>query len=189
MNRLKRLLPSQDIDALLGDITEERRHRSRPWYWGQIAALIIVGSFREIRRHPLLTLRATAVGFVALAAYVSLWVGLLYGLQQFAYTFPDVFSFNQIGDVAKRSIIAGVWLTFLAGFSLCGWIAGLLHRRHGIALVLPFAGLAGLAVIKLLAPRPTDSALIVAVRLIHFVSIPAAILVGGYWSTRKARMT
>jgi len=189
MNVLKRLLPSQDIDALLGDITEEKRLRSSLWYWGQIAAVIIVASFRECRRHPLLTLRATSVGFVAMAAYISLWVELLHGLQQLAYAFPDAFSFNQLNDVARRSIVAGVWLMFLAGFSLCGWLVGLLHQRHGIALVLPFALLAGLTTIVLLAPRPGDSHLIFAIRLIHFASIPATILVGGYWSTHQKRTT
>ena len=189
MRLLRRLFPSPDIDALLGDITEEARHRSRFWYCGQIAAVVVVGSFRELRRHPLLALRATAVGIVALVAYISLWVGLFHGLQQFAYTFPDAFSLNQLGDIARRLVIAGVWLALLTGFSLCGWIVGRLHRHHGIALVLPFAGLAGLATIVLLAPQPADSRLIFAVRLIHFASVPATIVVGGYWSTRGVRTT
>jgi hypothetical protein len=189
MNMLKRLLPSQDIDALLGDIVEEMKHRSALWYWMQMLAVLVVGTFREVRAHWLLTLRATAFGFVALAAYISLWVGLFYGLQQLAYVFPDAFSFNQLNNVGQRSTIAGVWLMFLAGFSLCGWIVGRLHRLSGIALVLPFAGLAGLATIYVLAPRSGDSQLIFTIRLIHFASIPAMILVGGYWSTRRERTT
>ena len=39
MTILNRLLPSQDIDALLGDIVEERqRGRSASWYWLQLGA-------------------------------------------------------------------------------------------------------------------------------------------------------
>ena len=82
-----------------------------------------------------------------MAAYISLWVGLFYGLQQFVYVFPNIFSFNEVSHTAQRSIVVGIWLAFLAGFSLCGWTVGRFHRTHGIALVLPFAALAGLAAI------------------------------------------
>ena len=61
---LRRLLPSPDTDALLGDITEEAHNRSRLWYWGQIAAVLVIGSRRDVRRHPLLALRSTAIGIV-----------------------------------------------------------------------------------------------------------------------------
>jgi hypothetical protein len=187
MTILERLLPSQDVAALVGDIVEESKQRSTLWYWVQILAVLVVGTFREVRAHWLLTLRATAVGSIALAAYVSLWVGVFYELQQFVYAFPNTFSFNLVGDAVQRSIIAGVWLAFLAGFSLCGWTVGRSHRRHGIALVPPFAGLAGLALIRLLTPWAASPRLIFMVKLIHIVTIPAAIIIGGYWSTRRVR--
>jgi hypothetical protein len=63
---LERLLPSQDIDALLGDIDEEARRRSPFWYWGQIVAAIVVGSYRAVRKHPFLALRAVGVGLLTL---------------------------------------------------------------------------------------------------------------------------
>ena len=187
MTMLERLLPSQDVAALLGDIVEESKQRSNLWYWTQILAVLVVGMFREIRSHWLLTLRATAVGSLALAAYISLWVGLFYLLQQFFYVFPNMLSFNRLSDTVQRSIIAGVWLTFLAGFSLCGWTVGRFHRHHGLALVLPFAGLAGLATVVLLTPGAASPLLNVIVKLIHTVSIPSAIIVGGYWSTLRVR--
>ena len=46
MTTLKRLLPAHDIDALLGDIAEERPRRSRFWYWSQLLALVVVASWR-----------------------------------------------------------------------------------------------------------------------------------------------
>ena len=184
---LERLLPSQDVAALLGDIVEESKQRSTLWYWTQILAVLVVGIFREIRSHWLLTLRATAVGSLALAAYISLWVGLFYLLQQFFYVFPNMLSFNRLSDTVQRSISAGVWLTFLAGFSLCGWVVGRFHRRHGIALVLPFAGLAVFAVDVLVTPGATSTWLNFLVKLIQIVSVPAAIIIGGYWSTRRVR--
>jgi len=186
MMTIKRLLPSADIDALVGDIVEESKHRSGLWYWTQILALLVVGTFREVRAHWLLTLRATAVGSVAIAAYISLWVGLFYGLQQFVYLFPNIFSFNEVSDTVQRSIIASVWLAFLAGFSLCGWTVGRFHRTHGIALVVPFAALAGLATIYLVAPGTPSPRLTFILKLVHITLVPAAIIVGGYWSTRTA---
>jgi hypothetical protein len=191
MALIERLLPSPDVAALLGDINEEARHRSRLWYWGQIAAVVVIGLFREVAGHPLLAVRAIGLGIVALAAYIALWVGLFYGLQQFFYAFPDSFilnqfSLNQFSDTVSRWIIAGVWLTFLGGFSLCGWTVGRLHRSHGIALVLPFAGLIALITIYLLARVGPDSRLISTLKFIHVASIPAIIVIGGYWSTRRA---
>ena len=60
---LRRLLPSHDIDALLGDIAEESRRRSRLWLWMQLAAVLIVGSWHDVRKHRLLALRAVSTGF------------------------------------------------------------------------------------------------------------------------------
>src|SRR5262245_47576666 len=63
---LKRLVPAQDHDALLGDLNEEyQRGRSVGWYCLQIVAAIVVGSWRDIRSHCTLAVRATVVGFVA----------------------------------------------------------------------------------------------------------------------------
>jgi hypothetical protein len=58
---LERLLPSSDIDALLGDIAEEAPRRSRVWYWSQLFAVVVVASWRDVRAHTLLALRAFAV--------------------------------------------------------------------------------------------------------------------------------
>jgi hypothetical protein len=64
---LQRLLPSQDIDALLGDITEEALQRSRLRYWGQVCAPPVVGSWHDVRRHPALALRAVGIGLFTLS--------------------------------------------------------------------------------------------------------------------------
>jgi hypothetical protein len=50
MTTIKRLLPSQDIDALLGDIAEEAPRRSRLWHWCQLLAIVVVASWRDARR-------------------------------------------------------------------------------------------------------------------------------------------
>src|SRR5262249_11793863 len=67
---LQRLLPSQDHSALIGDLQEERqRGRSMAWDVWQSLAPIVVGSWRDIRGHRLLTLGAMGVGIAALVVY------------------------------------------------------------------------------------------------------------------------
>ena len=72
MTFLHRLLPSHDIDALLGDIAEERSRRSRFWYWSQLLAIVVVASWRDIRNHPPIALRAIVTGFATLTV-CSAW--------------------------------------------------------------------------------------------------------------------
>jgi hypothetical protein len=46
---LKRLVPAQDHDVLLGDLCEEyQRGRSLAWYWAQILAATVVGSWKDL---------------------------------------------------------------------------------------------------------------------------------------------
>src|SRR5512138_2858613 len=96
MTMLKRLLPSQDIDSLLGDIAEEAPRRSRRWYWSQLLAVVVVASWRDARRHPWLALRAIATGFAALTLY--------FGTVQLIGRFIRVLSNGGY-------YIAGYWLT------------------------------------------------------------------------------
>src|SRR5215467_6993287 len=96
MTILKRLLPSQDIDALLGDIAEEAARRSRVWYWSQLLAVVVVASWRDAWKHPWLALRAIATGVGALALY-----------------FRAVFLLGRVVVVLTNGgyYIAGHWLT------------------------------------------------------------------------------
>src|SRR5262252_6188870 len=63
---LKRLVPTQDHDVLLGDLSEEyQRGRSTAWYLLQILAAIIVGSWRDVRTHRITAARAVITGILA----------------------------------------------------------------------------------------------------------------------------
>ena len=63
---LKRLVPAQDHDALLGDLSEEyQRGRSIAWYWLQIFVAIVVRSWKDVRGHTLVAARAIVTGLVA----------------------------------------------------------------------------------------------------------------------------
>jgi hypothetical protein len=136
---LERLLPSQDINALLGDIDEERRHRSVLWYWGQIAAAIVVGSYREMRRHPLQALRAIGIGlFITLVVVLLLEPALTrivrvlsegagYRVGPYSLTLPpNGFRYFPV-------------LVNVLAFASSGWLIARLDRSRGVAIVLPWA--------------------------------------------------
>jgi hypothetical protein len=151
---LKRLVPAQDHDALLGDLCEEyQRGRSIAWYWMQILAGIVVGSWRDARAHWVLALRASAVGLALFPA-----AGLLHLRDRLAYV--------QVVLIYGLSNRPHHWLSVLgphtfvfsdlisaAGFVASGWVIVRLHRSHGIALVMPFtAVIAALALTDFLRP-------------------------------------
>src|SRR6476646_1916691 len=74
---LKRLVPAQNHDILLGDLHEEyQRGRSVAWYWLQILAAIVVRSWKDVRANPLVAARAVVTGLIAqmflLSAFSSL---------------------------------------------------------------------------------------------------------------------
>ena len=63
---LKRLVPTQDHDILLGDLCEEyQRGRSIVWYWLQILAAIAIRSLKDVRANPLVAARAVITGLLA----------------------------------------------------------------------------------------------------------------------------
>src|SRR5580765_4012540 len=135
---LRRLLPSQDIDALLGDITEEAPHRSHLWLWGQIAAVIVVGSFRDIRRHPLLALRAVAVGIAVLAVGALMFEPIIRTSLRLSDLVENAWFRSVDRTLLERlnntAFLVSVTALFYGGLAASGWVVGRLHRRHGITM-------------------------------------------------------
>ena len=200
MTTLKQLLPSQDIDALLGDIAEERSRRSRLWYWTQIVAIVVVGSWRVARAHPLLALRAIATGTVALTAYF--WMVSVAGRVVVVLSNGGYY-------------VAGHWLTLphppgppppydtlvalgidAVGFVIAGWAIVHLHRAYGVAMTLPFVFLTMLMGVVVLVILTTDTGPGTRTMPLHefvatfgtlFLSIPGGILAGGVFALRKRR--
>jgi hypothetical protein len=123
VNLLRRLLPSQDIDALLGDLCEEYQHgRSTIWYWMQIVAAIVVGSWKEARTNKSVALGAIAAG---VGFQIAVGSGLLFvrvAVRQAGYPvtwlIADLLHFS--GDVAV------------------GWVFVRLYRSYGITMLLVF---------------------------------------------------
>ena len=161
---LKRLVPAHDHDALLGDLSEDFQHdRSAFWYWAQIVAAIVVGSFRDMRAHWVLALRSIAIGAASFVAYfqvVGIWI------------------LNNFHPVVPASLLP--WIFFLAGFVWSGWIIGRSHRAYGITLVIPFAAAMGVLGLTDLARSAMNPHAWTLWLLLKPLLIPFAILLGGY---------
>jgi hypothetical protein len=199
MRFLKRLLPSQDIDALLGDIAEESRRRSRLWYWSQIAAAIVVGSWRDVRKHPSLAVRAVATGLVTLTIYFTIVAAIAqvmwvlanggYYLAGYWLTLPRGPLPSPYGELAVLTVNA-------LGFGLSGWAVVRFHRDHGLATAMPFLVIVTLLALILLRIVVTDSGpgtrTMPIVQMIWtfgslFLSIPGAVFLGGLLGTQPSR--
>jgi hypothetical protein len=196
---LQRLIPSQDHTALLGDLQEERRHgRSKAWYVFQILAAIIVGSWKDVRTHRLLALRAIGIGIAALVLYFFAAGALLNFVQRRLY--EGILVGNHWIYWRERpqswifvSYVVPVWVH--VGFLFSGWVIGRLHRAHGIMFVVAFAAFGQLLVIVLyivsyillvshiMAPSSHDSSN-------DFYFSPLwmifCIVIGGFFATRRA---
>jgi hypothetical protein len=188
---LRRLLPSADTDAVLGDITEEARHRSRLWYWGQLCALLVVASSRDVRRHPLLALRAIGVGMATLVVMFAPASALL----------------RMVRVLSEGGYYVGpYWLTLppnafrwfpglvnTLGFAASGWTIARFHRSYGIAMLMPFALLACVFPAIVIVNLATYRGLAVvwtAPRIggvISSLSLPAWVLVGGMLGTAPTK--
>jgi hypothetical protein len=188
---LRRLLPPQDIDALLGDITEEARHRSTLWYWGQIVAVIVVGSLHDVRKHPLLARRAIAVGIVTLVvmfAPASALLRVVRVLSEGGY-YVGPYWLTLPPNAIRR--LPGLVNTL--GFAASGWTIARFHRSHGITMLLPFALLACVfpaIVLVNLAIYGGPWTILTAPRvggMISSLTLPAWILVGGLLALSPAR--
>ena len=72
---LERFAVLDNYAALSGDLTEEYRSgRSAGWYWRQVLVAILVGVWKEILDHKLLTIRAIATGW-----FVEYWIYFPFG--------------------------------------------------------------------------------------------------------------
>ena len=190
MNLLRRLLPSQDTDALLGDITEEARHRSRLWYWAQIVAVIVVGSWRDVRRHPVLAFRAVGVGLITLVVAFAPARALLHVVRVLSeggyYVGPYWLTLPPH---------AFMWLPVVLnplGFVASGWTVARVHRAHGIAMLLPWTLLVCVlpALVLLLMFRdaqPLPPTAPAVGGIISTLSLPLWVAIGGVLGVRPLR--
>ena len=199
MTALKRLLPSHDIDGLLGDIAEERPRRSRFWYWSQLLAIVVVASWRDIRDHPLIALRAIVTGFAMLTVCFGVALAIGYVLRVLSngghYFGGYWLTLTHLTDRWPYDPLA-VITTNALGFFLSGWTIVRLYRAHGIAMAISFLIMATLlALVPLVIvlndtgpdTRSMPIAQIVGIFGTLFLSIPGGILLGGVLGLHSRR--
>ncbi len=190
---LQRLIPSQDHTALLGDLQEERRRgRSTVWYIFQILAAIVVGCWRDIWTHRLLTLRAIGIGIAALVVYFFAAGALLNFVQRRLYEGILVGNHWIYWRERPQSwifvrYVVPVWVH--AGFLFSGWVIGRLHRAHGITFAVAFASVLAMLLLALFVvasvrvayatPHPGDTN-------ISPLWILLCVVIGGWFATRRA---
>jgi hypothetical protein len=186
---LERLLPSQDIDALLGDIDEEARRRSPFWYWGQIVAAIVVGSYRAVRQHPFLALRAVGVGLLTLVvvfAPASPLLRVVRVLSESGYYVGPYWL--TLPPNAFRYLPA---LVNMLGFAASGWMIARVDREHGIATVMAWAlivcAISAYAIVDLLTyhghPIPLTGPVVSG--FLSSLSLPLWTMLGGVLGLRR----
>jgi hypothetical protein len=184
MTLLERLLPSHDLNALLGDIDEESHRRSRLWYWGQIGAAIVVGSYRETRKHPLQALRAMGIGLFTLVVVLLpqpalthvvrvLSEGSGYNIGPYSLTLPpNAFRYFPV-------------LVNVLAFTASGWLIARHDRARGIAMVMPWAllvcGLPAYAIVDFVTYQGPSIAWTGprTLGLLSSLSLPAWVVIGG----------
>jgi hypothetical protein len=178
---LRRLVPNENHDALLGDLCEEyQRDRSLRWYRAQILAAIVVGSLKNVRRHWLLALRAIAIGAATFVAY----------FQVFGIMVLNKVHWIRLPGLAGFFVMTSLF--FHAGFAASGWAIVRSHRQYGIALAVPFATLmAALTLTDAVTHLWTSHSWTTFEMLFDLLVkplFPASILAGGYAATRRARL-
>lgn len=194
MTLLKRLLPAHDVDALLGDILEESRHRSRIWYWSQLLAVVLVASWKDLRTHKSLALRATVTGALALPVFflpASLVVRVVRVLSEGGYYVGPYW----LTLPRNALLIVTPVLVDLTGFGLSGWIVARFHRDHGFAMVLPYMLvvllLATISLVRLLtgyAASPVGLgglSLMSVTRILAMLSLPACVAAGAVLGLKR----
>jgi len=192
MTLVKRLLPSADIDALLGDIAEESRHRSRPWYWAQLAAVVIVGSWRDVRAHKWLAVRATATGLLALPVFFAPAIVVLQAIR--VLTDGGYYVGRYWLTLPHEALDMAAFVFNLTGFFLSGWIVTRCHRAHGVAMVLPYLLLVCLipvaATMRLLTDTQAGRALngpspLFVAAVLAILSLPGWVLAGAALGAKR----
>ena len=124
---LKRLSSSADSDALIGDLIEDYlQGRSRIWYWRQTFVAIVVSFWREISRHPVLTLRAVVSGWAVIYLYRLLFrpsAGALFIQVSVMHIHEHGFLFGVISHYYWYFIYTSV-------LAAAGWLVARLFGRH-----------------------------------------------------------
>ena len=123
--------------AILGDLVEQfQSGRSRAWYWRQITGVIASSVVRDVRAHPILTIRGIAVAWLFGWAIVR---RLYYALRFDEVLFASGFRWFYVNGYGLPHGLQGAIVVSCFGWLLgavCGWIVARLHRPFGIPILI-----------------------------------------------------
>jgi hypothetical protein len=182
---LEKLDGGSTREAVAGDLVEQyRQGRSRAWYWRQVLAAILIGSFRDARVHWVIALRGMAIGWSVLTLFSRFVAPLV-----FQPIFRVMNDRGWLMSIWRVYYWYPVWAIMCVGSVGTGWIVGRTHRPHPTAVVLAFAGsmalwvLPGLSLDVLNAVRePAVWSFNASVHITSSVVTTLGVLLGGLWS-------
>ena len=123
---LKRLVPKQDHDALLGDLCEEyQRGRSLLWYLVQILAAILVGSWKDANTRRGIALGAIMSGFVLQIVFGASLLAIRVTGREYSPWAPELWSILESYELLRS-----------AGVIAVGWLLVSLYRSYGMTMLL-----------------------------------------------------
>jgi hypothetical protein len=189
-------------EALVGDLLEAYRDgKTNWWYWRQVLTAIAFGAVDTVRSHPVLALRAIALGWLVVWLYVNYLLSTVIAVAHAAFNFDRFLFVTGLFDwlyvhhidfpaavVRQGPDIVAAWVGMFAS----GWIVGRVHRLQGPTMVLVYGASLPLpavaALLWRLATPGLDAGAVVFLymRLFLFVvpSVYFPALVGGLWATR-----
>lgn len=177
-------------DCITGDLMEAyERGRSRGWYWKQVLTAIAVSFCQEIMAHPVLALRAIAIGEAGNFLYS-------YGFVKYVLVPVSKLFLPQYYKL-QTNPLALIWWTLwtVVGFATTGWIVARLHRSHRTGMVLAFTASVLVFRLRMLpwmgslaADTLTNSRFLpyLLTDMQAFILPPLAILFGGLWGASSA---
>lgn len=133
---LRRLVSGPRQQSLIGDLHERyRRGQSAAWYWRQTLWAIAASTAWDIRRHPVLALRAVALTYVFLIPWVF-FTGYAYGTTKW-WMEDHVIRGSRLFHDFWVIYQAPLLVAWCFGWGLAGWLIASLQPqcRAGMTFV------------------------------------------------------
>ncbi len=181
-------------DELIGDLAEASAHHRSVWLWWEATAAIASALTRDIVRHPVLALRATTVGMVALMLFRTPTEWLWY---QVDMTAMYRLGLGFLGLEHRYALASGIVRTILWAPSWLGtgWLMIRLQRTRTPVMVLPLLALTwsrDFPECWRLLSNALDQARFrpyLAVNLIGLIVFNLSIIAGAVWNRRGVPAT
>jgi hypothetical protein len=139
---LRRLASGPRQQSLIGDLHEQYRSgRTAAWYWRQTVRAIVASTVWDIRRHPLLAIRAVVLTYVFLIPWIF-FTSYMYGATRW---WMNDHILSRITPVRLMVVLQDAWniwgapllIAWCLGSGLIGWLIASLQpqSRAGMTFV------------------------------------------------------